>query len=311
MGDNMSVAIMQEPNLPVSEARAQIERMKGHWQQFWFELRDFCERQRWIALGYSSFKACVQQELGMSRQHAYRILDAANMRAELECHPGVTLEMVTERQLRELKVLGPEQRLEVARQIDFANTTVREVRQIVEQAKNPPAHVSYNSGNNEWYTPAEYIEAAWRVMGRIDLDPASSPIANATVRAVRYYTVEDDGLSKPWLGRVFMNPPYAGELIGRFADKMAHHVLHGDVSEAIVLVNNATETNWFQRLLVLASAVCFPKQRVRFVDPDGNPSGAPLQGQALLYLGINPAGFTREFEAFGTVLHGRATAGHD
>lgn len=296
--------------LVATEARAQMQRMKEHWQAFWFELKDFHEHKGWLPLGYTSFKACVEQELGMSEVHAYRLLEAANMRAELGTNPGVSIDMVTERQLRELKPLEPEQRIEVARQIDFGNTSVREVREIVEQVKNP-AHVSYNSGNNEWYTPAEYIEAAWRVMGRIDLDPASSPIANATVKALRYYTVEDDGLAQAWSGRVWMNPPYAGELIGQFTEKMERHFRAGDVTEALVLVNNATETNWFQRLLACASAVCFPKQRVRFVDPDGNSSGAPLQGQAVLYLGNNGERFGNEFNGFGTVLYGRSAAGRN
>jgi len=65
----------------------------------------------------------------------------------------------------------------------------------VEKTKVSMPHVSYNSGNNEWYTPGEYIKAAYRVMGVINLDPASSKLANATVKAGKYFTAEDNGLS--------------------------------------------------------------------------------------------------------------------
>ena len=78
----------------------------------------------------------------------------------------------------------------------------------------------------------------------------------------------------------------------------------GNVTEAIVLVNNATETGWFQGMLPLASAVCFPRGRVRFLDPEGNP-GAPLQGQAVLYFGERRDVFAEEFGQFGAVLYGR------
>lgn len=161
------------------------------------------------------------------------------------------------------------------------------------------AHVAHNSGQNEWYTPAAFIEAARQVMSGIDLDPASSEIANRTVKAARYFTAEDDGLKQAWPAcRIWMNPPYAQPLISQFSKKIAEAADAG--AEAIVLVNNATETAWFQRMLQSASALCFPEKRVRFLDPDGNP-GAPLQGQALLYFGSNVSAFTGKFSEFGGV----------
>lgn len=170
-------------------------------------------------------------------------------------------------------------------------------------SENKRAHVSNNSGENEWYTPAPYIEAARAVMGGIDLDPASSEIANRTVRADRIFTAEDDGLAQDWpVGRIWMNPPYAQPLMGQFASKFAAAVRAG--SEGVVLVNNATETAWFQEMAAECSAICFPKSRIRFLDPEGNP-GAPLQGQAIIYCGPDADAFEEAFHGFGLVVrHG-------
>lgn len=182
-------------------------------------------------------------------------------------------------------------------------------RDVVEAAKSPEiagkilAHVANNSGNNEWYTPAEYIEAARRVMGGIDVDPASSAIANSRVQASTYFTAEDDGLKQEWHGRVWMNPPYAQPLIANFADAVAEKYAGGEIEQACVLVNNATDTAWFHAMLSEASAVCFPRGRIRFIDPQGNPSGAPLQGQAVLYFGESAESFATEFSQFGRIVH--------
>lgn len=163
-----------------------------------------------------------------------------------------------------------------------------------------PPHVSYNSGNNEWYTPNEIILAAIRVMGTIDLDPASSEKANEVVNALRIYTKDDDGLTHSWQGNVWLNPPYAKDLIGKFIDKLCYHLSGGDVTEAILLVNNATETEWFGKAISYASMVCFPSSRIKFWQADGT-KGQPLQGQALLYFGKSLDLFTEAFSDIGWI----------
>lgn len=167
--------------------------------------------------------------------------------------------------------------------------------------KKKHVHVAQNSGENEWYTPSEFIEAARLAMGGIDLDPASSTIANKTVKADQYFTKEDDGLSKKWHGNIWLNPPYAQPLIAQFAEAIASNYECGEYQQACVLVNNATETRWFQRILYVADAICFPSSRIRFIRPDAQ-KGAPLQGQAIIYIGTRKNEFADAFAQFGAIL---------
>ena len=99
-------------------------------------------------------------------------------------------------------------------------------------ATEPLPHVMNNSGNAEWHTPAEVVAVVRRVLVRIDLDPASNPLAQRTVRARRFYTEADDGLSQPWYGRIFLNPPYGRRVVRAFVDRLVEEFNRGSVTEA-------------------------------------------------------------------------------
>ena len=124
--------------------------------------------------------------------------------------------------------------------------------------------------------------------------------ASSTIWARRFYTAADDGLSKKWNGNVWLNPPYGKDVIGLFAEKLVAESRRFD--QAVVLVNNATDTAWFHRLASVASAVCFICGRVKFLDKSGNPANTPVQGQAVLYVGRSVEHFRSRFSQFGLVV---------
>jgi phage N-6-adenine-methyltransferase len=163
------------------------------------------------------------------------------------------------------------------------------------------AHVANNSGENEWYTPSEYVEAARKAMGGIDLDPASSPKAQETVQAGRFFTKDDDGLVQDWFGRVWMNPPYAQPLMTQFAEKALVELNFGRVTAMVILTNNATETAWGNTLLAACDAVCFIRGRIKFLNAQGVEEHTPLQGQMVTYYGSDPDAFAYAFGALGVV----------
>jgi ParB family chromosome partitioning protein len=156
------------------------------------------------------------------------------------------------------------------------------------------------TGNNEWFTPPQYIEAAREVMGEIDLDPATHPVAQQTVRAISHYTAADNGLVQPWHGRVWLNPPYAAPLVGQFIAKLVDEVTARNVAQAIVLTHNYTDGAWFHHAESAADLLCFTRGRVKFVDPDGDEC-MPTQGQAFFYYGPHGDRFRNVFSQFGFV----------
>jgi ParB family chromosome partitioning protein len=187
--------------------------------------------------------------------------------------------------------------VEIIEAVDQGEMSLHEALSIL----NGEPHRTRNTGDNEWYTPEDYIERARFVLNEIDLDPATSPEANRTVKASQIFTKEDDGLKHEWRGRVWLNPPYSQPIIQHFVEKLVTGFKQGEVSEAILLVNNSTETGWFQSAATIATAICFPSHRIKFVKPEGD-AGSPLQGQAFLYFGERREDFQEAFADYGAIV---------
>ena len=161
-------------------------------------------------------------------------------------------------------------------------------------------HRAEGTGDNEWFTPTQYIEAAREVMGGIDLDPATHAIAQAAVQATQYYTRQDDGLQLAWHGRIWLNPPYAQPFIAQFVTKLCREWASEAIEQAILLTHNYTDTSWFHQAEANAARLCFTKGRIRFIDIDGGVC-APTQGQCFFYFGSNGDRFKECFAPFGFI----------
>lgn len=161
-------------------------------------------------------------------------------------------------------------------------------------------HRAQGTGDNEWYTPAEYVEKARAVLGEIDVDPASSEFAQNVIQAGRYFTRKDDGLLKEWPGRVWLNPPYAQPDISNFVYKLISEIESGRTTSAILLTHNYTDTDWFHRAESRAALICFTKGRIAFVNDIGEKA-APTQGQAFFYYGNDGETFYRTFGEVGFI----------
>ena len=89
--------------------------------------------------------------------------------------------------------------------------------------------------NDEWLTPRGIIDS----LGLFDLDPCS-PVNRPFDTAKNHFTIEDDSLTKNWLGRVWLNPPFSRKERGSFMKKMMEH------GNGIMLIPSACETKHFK-----------------------------------------------------------------
>lgn len=149
-----------------------------------------------------------------------------------------------------------------------------------------------DNGSCEYYTPRFIFEALGLVF---DLDPCHPFPRLPWTPVYEVYSLPEDGLALPWWGLVWLNPPYGRKHTHAWLQKLAAH------GSGIALVNARTDTAWFHEATATATAVCFLKGRVRFVDRFEKPfqtlnkktgemeDGSPKVGSVLIAWGEEAA----------------------
>ena len=131
----------------------------------------------------------------------------------------------------------------------------------------------FTSNTGEWETPQYFFDSLVEEFGEFDLDPCAT---HENAKCPKYFTKEDNGLLQPWVGRVFMNPPYGRE-IGKWVAKAYRE----SRKEAFVvcLLPARTDTTWFHEFC-LKGSIRFLRGRLKF---GNSKNSAPFPSMLVIF----------------------------
>lgn len=118
--------------------------------------------------------------------------------------------------------------------------------------------------SDEHYTPKWLFEA---IGLEFDLDPAS-PEIGSNVPAKIKYTIHDDGLSKSWSGRVWLNPPFSNPT------PWIHKFIENANGMCIVPISRS---KWFDAIWNACDGLAKTPYNLKFDRPDGSSKQISFQ----------------------------------
>lgn len=135
----------------------------------------------------------------------------------------------------------------------------------------------FSSESNEWATPQELFEELDNEF-HFTLDSCAT---KANAKCKKFYTKEDDGLSKSWDNEVvFVNPPYGRE-IGKWVKKASET----SNSVIVMLIPARTDTSYFHDYIYkkFFTEIRFLRGRVKFVSNKKNNNSAPFPSMIVIF----------------------------
>jgi phage N-6-adenine-methyltransferase len=140
----------------------------------------------------------------------------------------------------------------------------------------------FSTGKDDWETPQSFFDELDKEF-HFTLDPCAT---TQTAKCSKYYTKEDDGLSKDWSGEtVFINPPYSKKQKGNPGQeawiKKSYEEGQKPNTICVMLLPARTDTLAFHRYIYhKASEIRFVKGRLRF---GGCKDAAPFPSMVVVF----------------------------
>lgn len=139
-------------------------------------------------------------------------------------------------------------------------------------SKGIGGHHSPRARTDVWLTPPFVLEELGGALS-FDLDPcAADPRPWDTAKA--HYTEADNGLTQPWHGRIWLNPPYSNSTLAQWLGRMADH----GCGTGLIFARTETAA-FFRNVWEACDSLLFLEGRLNFHLPDGRRAkrnaGAP------------------------------------
>lgn len=133
----------------------------------------------------------------------------------------------------------------------------------------------FTSNSAEWGTPSELFNQLNNEF-HFTLDPCANEVNH---KCDKYFTKEQDGLTKNWKGEtVFCNPPYGRELPKWVEKCYKEHIVHNIT--VVMLIPARTDTSYFHDYIYNNSEIRFIRGRLKFSD---GKTPAPFPSMIVIY----------------------------
>jgi transcriptional regulator with XRE-family HTH domain len=161
-------------------------------------------------------------------------------------------------------------------------------------------HAANSSAYHGWETPKDLADILTLAVGGFDLDPcaASHSKRRARIKAKLLLTVDDDGLSVPWHGKVFVNPPYGRGVTKAWVSKCKAEAASGKAT-VVALLPARTDAKWWHELVAGHAHVSLLNGSLKFGD---STSTAPFASAVVVY-GADAETIGRLVAALPTAWH--------